>query len=87
MNRILVIAAQAHTAESLKKLVPTDRFSIVHLPRPELIRESLPPACIDLCLIDTELTDTGAIRLIDEVHRYLPDVPLVVSASTCVREW
>lgn len=87
MNRILVIAAQAHTAESLKKLVPTDRFSIVHLPRPELIRESLPPACIDLCLIDTELTDTGAIRLIDEVRRYLPDVPLVVSAAACLREW
>lgn len=87
MNRILVIAAHAHTAESLKTLVPTDRFSIVHLPRAELIRESLPPACIDLCLIDTDLSDAGAIRLVDEVRRYLPDVPLVAAASTSLREW
>lgn len=87
MNRILVIATQAHTAESLKTLVPADRFSIVHLPRAELIRETLPPACIDLCLIDTELTDVGAIRLIDEVRRHLPDVPLVAATSTSIREW
>ncbi|MET0262118.1 MAG: ATP-binding protein [Rariglobus sp.] len=87
MNRILVIAAHAHIAESLKTLVPADRFSIVHLPRAELIRESLPPSCIDLCLIDTELVDAGALRLIDEVRRYLPDVPLVAAAAVSVREW
>jgi signal transduction histidine kinase/DNA-binding NarL/FixJ family response regulator len=87
MNRILVISAHAHVAESLKPLLSTDRFSIVHLARPELIRESLPPACIDLCLIDTDLTDAGAIRLIDEVRRHLPDIPLVVAASATLREW
>ncbi|MDF3056832.1 MAG: hypothetical protein K0R17_1047 [Rariglobus sp.] len=87
MNRILVIAAHAHTAESLKTLVPADRFSIVHLPRAELIRESLPPACIDLCVIDTDLTDAGAIRLVDEVRRHLPDVPLVAAAANSIREW
>ncbi|CAM2833777.1 ATP-binding protein [Rariglobus hedericola] len=87
MNRILVIAAHAHTAESLKTLIPADRFSIVHLPRAELIRETLPPACIDLCVLDTDLIDTGAIRLINEVRRHLPDVPLVVAASASLREW
>lgn len=87
MNRILVIAAHPHTAESLRTLVPADRFSIVHLPRADLIRESLPPSCIDLCLLDTDLIDAGAIRLVDEVHRHLPAVPLVVSATASIREW
>jgi len=87
MNRILVIAAHAHTAESLKTLLPAERFSIVHLPRAELIRETLPPSCIDLCLLDTDLIDAGAIRLVDEVRRHLPDVPLVASSSTSLREW
>lgn len=87
MNRILVIAAHAHTAESLKTLIPADRFSIVHLPRADLIRESLPPSCIDLCLLDSDLIDAGGIRLVDEVRRYLPDVPLVAAVSASLREW
>ncbi|HTJ79440.1 MAG TPA: ATP-binding protein [Rariglobus sp.] len=87
MNRILVISAQTRAAESLKVLMPADRFGIVHLSRPELIRESLPPSCIDLCVIDTDLADAGALRLVDEVRRQLPGIPLVVAAATSLREW
>jgi signal transduction histidine kinase len=87
MNRILVIASHSHIAESLKTLIPGDRYSIVHLPRPELIRESLPPACIDLCLVDTDLADAGAIRLIDEIQKQLPSVPLVAASANILREW
>lgn len=87
MNRILVLAPHAHTAESLKALLPSDRFNLVHLPRPDLIRESLPPACIDLCVVETDLSDAGALRLIDEIRRHLPEIPLVVSASASLREW
>lgn len=87
MNRILVISSQPRAAESLKALLPPDRFSIVHLPRPELIREALPPACIDLCVLDTDLADAGAIRLVDETRRLLPDVPLVAASAVVVREW
>ena len=74
-------------AESLKVLLPFNRFSIVHLVRADMIRETLPPSCIDLCIIDTDLSDAGALRLVDEVRRQLPGVPLTVAASTTVREW
>ena len=87
MNRILVIAAPARAAEALKVLLPPDRFGIVHLPRAELIRETLPPACIDLCMIDTDLADAGSLRLVDEVRRQLPGVPIVAAAATTIREW
>ena len=87
MNRILVIAAHARAAEALKVLLPPNRFGIVHLARADLIRESLPPSCIDLCLVDTDLADAGALRLVDEVRRQLPDVPMVVAATTTIREW
>ncbi len=87
MIRLLVIAANAHSVEALKVLLPAARFGLVHLPRVELVREALPPAFVDGCILDSDLTDAGSLRLVQSIRRHLPDAPLFVCAGQTVREW
>jgi signal transduction histidine kinase/DNA-binding NarL/FixJ family response regulator len=87
MRTILLLSSQPSFAAAVEAVVDPTQFQIIckqELPDAEFL---LSRGAVDVALLDLKLTDSRAIRLIEEVKQAAPGCPIIVYAQTNQREW
>jgi nitrogen-specific signal transduction histidine kinase/DNA-binding NarL/FixJ family response regulator len=87
MRTLLVITKQPSLASAVSTALDPAEFQII---TKEAIGEAeflLARGGIDVAILDAELTDARAVRLIEEMKSFAPDCPILVYTGDKQREW
>jgi signal transduction histidine kinase/CheY-like chemotaxis protein len=87
MRTLLVITKQPSLASAVSTALDPSEFQII---TKEAIGEAeflLARGGIDVAVLDAELTDARAVRLIEEMRSFAPDCPILVYTGDKQREW
>jgi len=87
MRTLLVITRQASLAHAVQTVLDPVKFQLI---TKEAIAEAeflLSRGAIDAVILDAELTDARAIRLIEEVKSFAPGCPILMYAGEKQWEW
>ena len=85
MRTLLVITRQATLAHAVQTVLDPVKFQLI---TKEAIGEAeflLSRGAIDAVILDAELTDARAIRLIEEVKSFAPGCPILMYAGE--KQW
>ncbi len=87
MRTLLVITKQTSLASAVQTVLDPIKFQLI---TKEIVGEAeflLSRGAIDATILDVELTDTRAIRIIEELRGYAPGCPVLVYAGEKQWEW
>src|SRR5580692_8010750 len=87
MRTLLVITRQPSLAHAVQTVLDPGKFQII---TKEAIAEAeflLSRGAIDATILDAELTDARAIRLIEELRTFAPGCPILIYAGEKQWEW
>lgn len=87
MRTLLVITRQTSLAQAVQTVLDPIKFQLI---TKEAIAEAeflLSRGAIDAAILDAELTDARAIRLIEEVKSFAPGCPILMYAGEKQWEW
>ena len=87
MRTLLIITRQLSLASAVQTVLDPVKFQLI---TKEAIAEAeflLSRGAIDATILDAELTDTRAIRLIEELKTFAPGCPILIYASEKQWEW
>src|SRR4051812_5868524 len=87
MRTLLVVTKQPSLAHAIQAVLDPAKFQFI---TKEAVNEAellLSRGAIDATILDLELTDTRAIRVIEELKGFAPSAPIVVYAGDKVWEF
>ncbi len=87
MRTLLVITRQPSLSSAIQAVLDPIKFQFI---TKDLVTDAeflLSRGAIDATLLDVELTDTRAIRLIEELKNFAPGCPIIVYAGEKQWEW
>jgi signal transduction histidine kinase/DNA-binding NarL/FixJ family response regulator len=87
MRTLLVITKQTSLASAVQTVLDPIKFQLI---TKEVVGEAeflLSRGAIDATILDVELTDTRAIRIIEELRGYAPGCPVLIYAGEKQWEW
>lgn len=87
MKTLLVIASESGLAAAVRTLLDPSECRVVACERLDRLESFRAPGMIDALVIDADLTDVRPLRMIDQVTRIFPSVPIVVYTAERPWEW
>jgi nitrogen-specific signal transduction histidine kinase/DNA-binding response OmpR family regulator len=87
MKTLLVVAADRSSADAIRASTTRDRYHVIHVENVTEAEPLLLRGGVDLALLDVELTDVRAIRLIENFKRVAPGCPVFILAREKEWEW
>jgi len=87
MKTVLVIARQPGFADAIRAVLDPAQCRVLHQPDALPAAPMLSTGAIDVCILDAELTDIQPIRMLEQLRRAAPQLPVIVYASARKREW
>ncbi|MBI5775671.1 MAG: response regulator [Verrucomicrobia bacterium] len=87
MKTVLVIARQAGFADAIRAVLDPEQCCVIHQPEALPAEPVLSTGAVDACILDAELTDIQPLRVIEQLRRAAPQLPVIVYASARRREW
>ena len=87
MRTLLVITKQPSLAAAVATVLDTAKFQLI---TKEAVGEAeflLSRGAIDAAILDVELTDARAVRLIEELKSFAPDCPILIYTGDAQWEW
>jgi len=87
MRTILLLSNQPSFASAVEAVLDPTQFQLICKPEPGDAEFLLSRGAIDAALLDLKLTDSRAIRTIEEIRQAAPGCPIIVYANANQREW
>ena len=85
MRTLLVVSKQPPLANAIQSVLDPVKFQIIAKEEVGEAEFLLARGAIDATILDVELTDTRAVRIIEELKSYAPGCPIFVYAAA--RQW
>lgn len=87
MRTLLVLTRQASLAAAIQAVLDPLKFQLITKEEGAEAEFLLARGAIDATVLDVELTDTRAIRVIEQVRSYAPGCPILVYAGAKQWDW
>ncbi|HEY2343139.1 MAG TPA: ATP-binding protein [Chthoniobacteraceae bacterium] len=82
MRTLLVVTKQSSMAAAIGSVLEPDKFQLITKEDVVDAEFLLNRGAIDATILDTELTDSRALRAVDEIKRFAPSCPIIIYTST-----
>jgi DNA-binding NtrC family response regulator len=87
MKTLLVLAPTTSLAEALRATLDPGRYRVLNQAEMWQAEPLLRSGSADGCVLEADLTDVQAIRLVEQIRRVMPVGPILVYAGQKQREW
>ena len=87
MKTLLVLAKESGLASAIRAVLDPERYRIVAQAEVWEAEPLLRQGTVDGCVLDADLVDIRPIRAIEQLHRAMPQCPIIVYAAATQWEW
>jgi nitrogen-specific signal transduction histidine kinase/DNA-binding response OmpR family regulator len=87
MRTLLVLSPSGGFVEALRAVLDPNRYRLVAHAELRQAEQLLRSGSIDGCIVEADLTDVRAIRMVEQVRRLLPHGPVIIYADRKQWEW
>jgi twitching motility protein PilT len=81
--RVLVVDPDATSLDLIRKTLAPDGYSVQCVVTGDSARSALRVGAPSLCLLELSIPDVPGLDLLREIHRDLPDVPVLTMSAKC----